>query len=98
MSLAVVASALTAVSALAGIAGMSRQASAQREAQRRAKEAEDLRQQEFNRLNQRKPNISALLAANQNAGRMGAYGTMLTGIGGVQPSGSNLGQPGLLGF
>lgn len=61
--------------------------------EQRMKEAEKKREEEFNKLNQKKPNIAALLAANTKKGT----GTSITGPGGVDQSTLTLGRASLLG-
>ncbi len=53
--------------------------------------------QDANRLNQKKPDTSAILAAASQAGKGGVAGTMLTGSQGVNPDILQLGRNTLLG-
>jgi len=53
--------------------------------------------QEFNKVNQKKPDTSAILSAAQQSGKMGASGTMLTGPQGIDPAKLSLGKSTLLG-
>lgn len=50
-----------------------------------------------NAVNQRQPDISAILSQAANSSKVGIGSTMLTGSGGVAPGGLNLGAPTLLG-
>lgn len=50
-----------------------------------------------NKANQKRPDVSGLLAANQAAGGSGQGGTMLTGPNGIDPSLLKLGKTTLLG-
>lgn len=68
-------------------------AQAQANADRQAKQAE----QDMNRVNQKKPDTSAILSAAQQSGKAGASGTMLTGPQGIDPSALSLGKITLLG-
>ena len=76
-----------------------REAHAMDLAQQRAKIQEDMADQANNRANAKRPNIGALLAANQRAAASGGgAGTMLTGASGVDPSLLTLGRTSLLGL
>ena len=79
----------------------SRNAKAQKKAgQQAAREAEAARRQqdrEFNRLNQKSPNIAATMQRNRAAGSGGVSGTFLTGQGGAPVGGGMLGRTTLLG-
>lgn len=99
-----------AVSAIvaAGVAGAgatayaaNKQAKTQKRAQRQAaRDAEAARKQadrEFNRANQKSPNVAALMKRNMADGYSGSTGTFLTGSGGAPVSGSMLGRTTLLG-
>ena len=78
-----------------------KQASAQKKAGRQAAvQAEASRRQqdrEFNRLNQKSPNIAATMNRNRAAGSGGVSGTFLTGQGGAPVGGGMLGRTTLLG-
>lgn len=50
-----------------------------------------------NRANRQSPDISAILAAAQRAGKNGVGGTMLTGAQGIDPNALKLGKTSLLG-
>lgn len=91
---AVVATAATVYSAYNSYQAMKDQksaaAAAQRQAERQAVEAD----RAFNRVNQKRPNIAGIAAANRLAAQPS---TMLTGAGGVSTSGTPLGSTSLLG-
>lgn len=89
-----------AVGALAVSAYSShQQASAQKKAQNQAvAQAEKQQKQaerEFNRANQKKPDLAGIMQNNRRAGEAGS--TMLTGSQGVDPGGLSLGKSTLLG-
>lgn len=95
-----------AISAIGGLfAGNTyngyRAAKAQEDAARRAaKQAEAARIQadrEFNRLNQKQPNVAALQDRNRAAGKGGIGGTFLTGAQGAPVSQGMLGRTTILG-
>ena len=69
----------------------------QAENKRRAQEAARKADEEFNRLNMKKPNISGIMAQNAQSSAGGVGSTMLTGPGGVGLSNSILGKTTLLG-
>lgn len=79
----------------------SKSASAQKKASKQAaKAAEASRVQadrEFNRANQKAPNIAAIMKRNRSQGASGVSGTYLTGSGGAPVSGGMLGRTTLLG-
>lgn len=92
-----VTSAIAAVASTAGSVYMGqRQARAQRRAgEQAARDAEAARRQQerdFNRVNQKSPNIAATMQRNRGAASGGVSGTFLTG-----PSGTNAGGGGMLG-
>jgi alanine dehydrogenase len=62
-----------------------------------AKVQADQADQANNKLNAKRPDIGAMLSANQSAAAGGGAGTMLTGVGGVDPSTLQLGKNTLLG-
>lgn len=66
---------------------------AQANADRTARQADEA----FNQANQKKPDTGAILSAQQQAGKSGVSGTMLTGPAGVDPSSLTLGKSTLLG-
>lgn len=72
-----------------------KKAAAQAQAQADAAYAEQDRAN--NRANQKKPDISTIIAATRGQGRGGQSGTMLTGPRGVAGSALTLGKPSLLG-
>lgn len=76
-------------------------ASAQKKAQRQAaRDAEDARKRadrEFNRANQKSPNVAALAKRNRAASTSGTSGTFLTGNASTSSSGGMLGRTTLLG-
>lgn len=76
-----------------------RSAAAQKDAQAQAKAAADkqakAQDEATNRANQKKPDITSIMAAAQNAANAGGASTMLTGPGGAAPS--MLGGSSLLG-
>ena len=102
--------AVTAVTAVAGVAGTmaysaytsnqasKRQAAAQREAVAQAEKQAAQAEREFNRTNAKKPNVGAIVAANQQASLTGQAGTMLTGPQGIDPTKLELGRKTLLGM
>ncbi len=53
--------------------------------------------QDNNRLNQKKPDTMAILAAASQAGKGGVAGTMITGPSGIDPNTLQLGRSTLLG-
>ena len=76
-------------------------AKAQKRASRQAaNDAEAARVQadrEFNKVNQKAPNVAALMKRNRAQGSAGGSGTFLTGTTGAPVSGSMLGRTTLLG-
>jgi hypothetical protein len=71
-----------------------------RAGQQAARQAETQQRQmdrEFNRANQKTPNIAAMMTRNRAAGGGGIGGTFLTGQGGAGVSGGMLGRTSLLG-
>lgn len=65
-----------------------------------ARDAEAARRQQdrdFNRLNQKSPNIAATMRRNRAAGSTGVSGTYLTGAGGAPANASMLGRTTILG-
>lgn len=84
------------------------QRSAQADANRKAQEAanqqkanadktQKMQEESVNRANAKRPDIGALLSSNQQAGKGGASGTMLTGPQGVDPNSLALSKNTLLG-
>lgn len=90
-----------AVAAGTSVYSASKQRKAQKRAQRQAaQQAEDARRQadrEFNRANQKSPNVAALFKKNKASGGMGSSGTFLTGSGGAPVGAGMLGRTTLLG-
>lgn len=70
---------------------------AQYQAEQNANKQAAAADQAFNAANQQKPDVSGILAAQQQAGKQGASGTMLTGPTGIDPSTLTLGKNTLLG-
>lgn len=68
-----------------------------REAEARATSQQRRSEQEMARANAKKPDISAIMQAAQEASKAGAAGTMLTGPRGVDPNALQLGRTSLLG-
>lgn len=99
MSLAITAVALTtsAIQYDAARDAASDQRRVQAENKRRAQEAARKADEEFNRLNMKKPNIAGIMAQNAQASAGGVGSTMLTGPAGVGLSNSILGKTTLLG-
>lgn len=96
-TIAAVGAAATATSLYQG----HQQAKAQKRAQKQAaKQAEDSRRQadrEFNRANQKSPNVAALFKKNKAAGGQGVGSTYLTGAGGAPTTPGMVGRTTLLG-
>lgn len=94
-----VAAAVAGVGAVASYSQGQQQASAQKKAQkqaeRSAQEQAKAAEQDFNRLNQKKPNLGAIIEGNAKEGAAGS--TMLTGPSGVDQSALTLGKNTLLG-
>lgn len=92
---------VAAVSAATSVYSAGKQRKTQKSAQRQAaQQAEAARKQadnEFNRANQKSPNVAALFKKNKASGGMGTSGTFLTGNGGAPVSGGMLGRTTLLG-
>ena len=102
MSYATVIAAVAAVAG-AGVAysnGQQQKKSAEdsiNQAKANALKAEKQADQDSNKINQKKPDTSAILAAASQAGKGGVAGTMLTGPQGVDPNALSLGKSTLLG-
>lgn len=90
-----------AVTAGATVYSANKQAKTQKRAQQQAaSDAEAARKQadnEFNRANQKSPNVAALFKQNKASGGLGTSGTFLTGAGGAPTSSGMLGRTTLLG-
>lgn len=69
----------------------------QDEAARLAREQALKAERDFNRVNQKKPDLAAMLAGNASSASGGAGSTMLTGPSGVDTSSLRLGRASLLG-
>lgn len=95
--LAAAAVAGTAYSIYNGQQQLSASADAASKAQATADKQAKAADEATNRANQKKPDTSAILAAAQQAGKVGTSGTMLTGPTGVDQSALNLGKNTLLG-
>lgn len=63
----------------------------------RAKQAAATQEQQFNKLNGKRPDLGALTDANSLDSKAGASGTLLTGPAGVDPNKLLLGKTTLLG-
>jgi type II secretory pathway pseudopilin PulG len=85
----------------ASVASSSKAASAQKSAQqaneRQAAQNAQRSEEQFNRANQKVPDIAGMLARNQQAANQGLAATFLTGPGGVSNSSLSLGKTTLLG-
>lgn len=99
---------MAVTSAIAAVAGTTysvysgeRAAKAQKraasQAARQAEEAQRAAERDYNRANQKKPNVAALMARNQASGGGGIGGTYLTGVGGAPNTGGMLGRTSILG-
>lgn len=99
------AAVVSAVAAVAGAAvsyqnGQEQKKSAEasmNQAKANALKVEKQADQDNNRINQKKPDTSAILAAASQAGKGGVAGTMLTGPQGIDPNALSLGKNTLLG-
>lgn len=99
--LAIAAITSTAASVGMGLYQADQSRSAQNEANDQAaaaarKQAADA-DKAFNSANQKKPDLSAIMAAQQQAAKAGGASTMLTGSQGVDPNSLSLGRASLLG-
>jgi len=88
----------------AGIEGSQQQKRALAAQERAQKDAETMAQRQMRenaealrRANAKQPDASALLADAQSLGKRGVGSTLLTGVGGVDPSSLKLGRSSLLG-
>lgn len=95
--LAAAAAAGTAYSVYSGERAAGEQKTAMRKADAAAKTQADLADQATNKTNAKKPDVGAMLSANQAAAKAGGSGTMLTGPTGVDPASLQLGKNTLLG-
>lgn len=73
------------------------QKNAARTAAQQAEAQQRQSQREFNRMNQKAPNVAAIMTRNRAAGGGGPGGTFLTGVGGAPVSGGMLGRTSVLG-
>ncbi len=87
----------TAYTAYSGNQAARRQKTAARAAATQAEAAQRQSEREFNRANQKRPNVAAMMTANRAAGSGGVSGTFLTGTGGAPATGGMLGRTSLLG-
>ena len=87
----------TAYTAYSGNQAARRQKTAARAAATQAEAAQRQSEREFNRMNQKRPNVAAMMTANRAAGSGGIGGTFLTGTGGAPATGGMLGRTSLLG-
>ena len=94
---AIAAGAYVANSYVQGEEAKKRQESAQNLAMQQAKATADKADQEFNRVNGKKPNLLGIMDANATAAKGGVSGTMLTGPLGIDPVMLQLGKNTLLG-
>jgi hypothetical protein len=95
--LAIATTASTASSIYSGNQAARRQKTAARAAATQAEAAQRQSEREFNRMNQKRPNVAAMMTANRAAGSGGVSGTFLTGTGGAPATGGMLGRTSLLG-
>ena len=73
------------------------QGDAQRQSTAQARQTAQSADEANNRVNQKRPNANAILAAAQQAAKGGMGGTLLTGPQGVNPGEMSLGKSTLLG-
>lgn len=73
------------------------QRQANEDAKKRAKEASDRADLEFNKANRKRADVSAITKKEEQAAMAGPAGTLLTGVQGVDSSQLNLGGNTLLG-
>lgn len=90
-AVAAVGSAVTAQEAAAD------QKKANKKAEQRAKEQAETAEREFNRQNQKTPDLASILSSNKASTTGGAGSTMLTGAQGVGADQLTLGKSSLLG-
>lgn len=106
--LSLLAAAVTVGTVGAGVAQQEKSAKQQKKAlklqeqeikraEARATSQQRRSEQEMARANAKKPDVSAIMAAAQEASRTGAASTMLTGPQGVDPNALQLGRTSLLG-
>jgi len=87
----------TAYSVYSGQKSTRMQKNAARTAAQQAEAQQRQSQREFNRMNQKSPNIAAIMTRNRAASSGGPGGTFLTGMGGAPVSGGMLGRTSVLG-
>lgn len=87
----------TAYSVYSGQKSARMQKNAARTAAQQAEQQQRMAQREFNRANQKTPNVAAMMVRNRAAGGGGPGGTFLTGAGGAPVSGGMLGRTSVLG-
>lgn len=100
MGLEVIAAAAvanTAYSVYSGQKSARMQKNAARTAAQQAEAQQRQSQREFNRMNQKAPNVAAIMSRNRAASSGGPGGTFLTGMGGAPVSGGMLGRTSVLG-
>lgn len=73
------------------------QEQAQKQAEARAMSQQRSSEQQLAMANRKRPDISAIMQASEEAGSMGAAGTMLTGPKGVNPDDLTMAKTSLLG-
>lgn len=96
-ALATAAVASTGYSVYSGQKAAKTQKRAATQAARQAEQQQRQAEREFNRANQKRPNIAAMMTRNRAAGGGGLAGTFLTGQGGAPVAGGMLGRTSLLG-
>lgn len=93
--------AATVASTAASMVSSSAQADAQKKAAAQATDAANKQAQtetdQINRANAKSPDTAAIASQNAQAAKGGAAGTLLTGVGGVNPGSLSLGKTTLLG-
>lgn len=94
---AAVAAAATTVGVYAGSKQRSAQKKAQRQAASNAEAARRQADREFNKANQKSPNVAALTKRNKASSKSGVSGTFLTGNQGAPTNSGMLGRTTLLG-
>lgn len=100
MAFSAIAAAAVASTGYSIYSGEKARKSQKRQAAQATREAEQARMQsdrEYNRLNQKTPNVAALMKRNQDAATQGVGGTFLTGNSGSPAGGGMLGRSTLLG-
>jgi len=87
----------TAYSVYSGQKSSRMQKNAARTAAQQAETQQRQSERDFNRMNQKAPNVAAIMARNRTASSGGPGGTFLTGAGGAPVSGGMLGRTSVLG-